>query len=99
MATIPGEPPLTATRVIAGAIPMIYFNGFSITLSGSEISVFVVHDNQAAAKLVMPLPVAKSLIAQLGAALNQYEAATETKIPTVEELTAMLAKLNDKTPI
>ena len=74
-------------------VPLVYINGFNAGLSNSEISAILMHDNIPAIKLVMPLPVAKTLAGALTELVGKYEEATGTAVPTVEELAQLLSKL------
>lgn len=73
--------------------PMVYANGFNAWLSNSEIAAFLMYDNQPVIKLVMPLPVAKTLAVAITELIGKYEAATGTTVLTMEELGKLLSKL------
>ena len=88
--------PTTATNPLINVqIPLFYFNGFQIGLSGTEISATVVQDNVPTARIVMPLPVARSLAKALDQLVGQYESVTSTKVPTIEDLQALFASKNE----
>jgi hypothetical protein len=95
---MPPTPPASATAnsLINVSIPLFYFNGFQIGLSATEISASLIQDNLPAARIVMPFPVARSFAKALGDAVSQYETATSTKVPHVEELLELLGrKINE----
>jgi hypothetical protein len=86
-------PHLAPPFQIGLSVPLIYFNGFNAVLTNSEISAFLLHDNQPSIKVAMPLHVAKTLALVLNDLIGKYEQATSTKVPTIEELGQLLSKL------
>jgi hypothetical protein len=95
---MPPTPPASAIAnpLINVSIPLFYFNGFQISLSGTEISGNLIQDNVPAARIVMPLPVARSFAKALDQAVSQYESVTSTKVPTVEELLELFVKKSNE---
>jgi hypothetical protein len=95
---MPPTPPVSATAnpLMNFSVPLFYFNGFQIGLSGTEISANLIQDNVPAARMIMPLPVAKSFAKALDQAVSQYESVTSTKVPTMEELIELFVKKSNE---
>ena len=91
MATAPQPMPQMFPQLLS--IPMVYFNGFNIALTNSEISTLLLHDGQPAIKTAMPLSTAKSLMIALQTLIEKYESATKTKVLSNDELVELLSAM------
>ena len=67
-------------------IPNLYFNGFEINSSFSDISSMLLLDGQPIARLSMSFTTAKTMAKNLYAAISAFEAATEHSILTMDEV-------------
>ena len=74
----------------------IYANGFGIVQSASDISVVMLHNNNPAAMVSMSFISAKSLLLDLGKALEGIEAALKQPIPTITEVAEEMTKIKGK---
>ena len=88
----PQPPNMPAFMLPNMGVAMVYFNGFNIGLTNSEISAFLLHDGQPAVKAVMPLSTAKSLMNALSELIEKYETATSTKVFSNDELIALISE-------
>ncbi len=76
-----------------GEIPEVYFNGFRMGLSNSDIKVILLRDNQAAVNLNMSFTTAKTLLVLLEDIMTKLEQVTNHKIMTTMEVNEGLQKL------
>ena len=70
----------------SASISGIYFNGFELGSTLSDIGALLMLDGQPQAKLSMSFTTAKTLCAQLNAAIESFEQATGQNLLTMEDV-------------
>src|SRR4051812_25428175 len=73
--------------------PSIYFNGFSLQLSNSDVSAVLIDDGRPLAKLNMSFTTAKTLYENLGELMGKLETVTDHKIMSAGQVEQGLQKL------
>lgn len=89
-----GPKPVTLSQVID--VPGMYFNGFQIGLSNSDISLLIMCNGTPQANLNMSYTTAKSLKEFLQDTLKHLEAATEHELMTTEYIEVKLREHRKK---
>lgn len=82
--------------MMRAAMPRLYANGFGLAQSASDISVVVLHNNVPTGMISMSYISAKSLLEDLGTALQGIEEALGQSIPTIGEVGEKLQKTQGK---
>jgi hypothetical protein len=77
-------PPNAIVREIA--IPNLYFNGFEIQSSLSDMGALLLLDGQPMARLSMSFTTAKTFAENLTNAIAAFEDATKNKVMTMETI-------------
>jgi hypothetical protein len=101
-ARAPGNMIAPQSAVWAGGplfLPNIYFNGFSLTLAASDISLLIALDGQPQAKLSMSFTTAKTLSAYLEEVIAKLEHVTNHTIMKTDEVEAGLKAASSTGPI
>jgi hypothetical protein len=70
----------------------IYFNGYTVASSASDVAFVLMHNNQPVAALTTSFTVAKSLIDSLAGVVKFYEDRTGQHVLTQDEIAASFAK-------
>ena len=81
-----------APDVAPASIPYIYFNGFQLGSSLSDMSVLVLLDGYPQAKLMMSFTTAKTLAENLTAAVRNFEEATGHTLMNMDDVRQGLAQ-------
>lgn len=71
-------------------IPSIYTNGVNIGITPSDIVFTLTINGQPFQNLNMSLITAKTLMANLDRAINDFETKTKSKVPTMKEVQELL---------
>jgi len=74
-------------------VPTIYFNGFSLQLSNSDISVMLIADGRPVCKLNMSFTTAKTLNENLSSLIQNLEKVTNHTIMLAGEVETGLKNL------
>ena len=74
-------------------VPAIYFNGFELALSNSDVVATLSLSNGPAANVYMSYTTAKSLAEALTGLVSQLERVTDRSIMTSNEVAAGMEKL------
>lgn len=72
-------------------LPQVFFNGFGLNHSATEITSVLTFGARPLVMLVMAPVVAKSLALTLLETVNRYEAATGTEVRTIADLNERIA--------
>jgi hypothetical protein len=73
--------------------PSIYFNGFSLQLSNSDVSAVLIEDGRPLAKLNLSFTTAKTLLSSLGELIEKLETVTNHNVMVAGEVEEGLKKL------
>lgn len=73
-------------------IPHIYFNGFAVSITPSDVILVVKRGESPIGLLYMSHNIAKTIVDLLGRTLVTYETTTGFTIPTTLEIAAKLGK-------
>lgn len=76
------------------AIQNIYFNGFVLGLSNSDVNALLLLDGQPTGRLSMSFTTAKTLVKLLDELVSKLESVTNHTIMTHDEVAAGLQKLS-----
>ena len=89
----PLRPTFMSSGPFAIGVPQLFFNGFMMGHSATEINCILMSNNQQpVTSLVMTPEVAKSYGNALLDIVRRYEKATKRKIHTLEELTKRVSE-------
>lgn len=80
------DPADSATEARTMRVRNIYFNGFQIGASFSDMNVMILIDGQIQARLNMSFTTAKTLASELTKAVGSFEKATDHNVMTMEEV-------------
>jgi hypothetical protein len=75
-------------------MPRLYTNTIAIAQSASDLSLLLLNVNTPVGLVSMSYTTAKSLVADLGNSLKEYEDATKEKLKTTGEIAQALTKHN-----
>lgn len=70
----------------AQRVDYIYFNGFELNATLSDIGLMIMIDGQPQAKLAMSFTTAKTLARNLSEAVSAFEKATDNTLLTMEDI-------------
>lgn len=79
-------------QALRGGVPLLYANHFAVAQTPSDVSLIVMANGNPAATVSMSYITAKSLIADLTAAIGVFEAAYGEKVKTIKEITPEMEK-------
>jgi len=74
----------------------VYFNGFVVNMSASDILIGLEANNEPVAMLNTSLSVAKALSEMLRNIITRFEEGTDYKVPELKEMEERLSKLDAK---
>jgi hydrogenase maturation factor len=77
-------------------VPTIYLNGFSLTITPSEMLLVGKRGEHAKVALYLPHSVAKSLVDVVGRALAEYQTKAGVQILSLDQIKANLALDDDE---
>lgn len=77
-------------------VPAIYFNGFNVSLTNSDINSLLLLDGRPIARLNMSYTTAKTVVALLGQLVDTLEEITGREIMTTEVVAEGLKKHRDE---
>lgn len=80
------------TQQMAQALTNLYFNGFELGYSFSDISMILMIEGQPQLKLSMSFTTAKTLQKHLTMVIENFEKATDHKVMTMDEVQAGYAR-------
>lgn len=75
-------------------IQHLYFNGFELTSTLSDMGCLLMVDGQPTAKIAMSFTTAKTLFKALESAMDVLERATGKQMLTIDEVSAGYSRLN-----
>jgi hypothetical protein len=75
-------------------VPRLYANGFALAQTGSDISVIMLLNGAPVAITSLSFISAKTLVIELGKAVETIESALQQQIPTIEQVTDKLSKVH-----
>lgn len=78
------------------AIQNLYFNGFELQSSLSDVGAFLLLDGQPVVRLSMSFTTAKTFAENLGSAIKLFEDATSHTIMTIENVKSGFEKAGIK---
>jgi uncharacterized protein (DUF1499 family) len=73
----------------------IYFNGFTLSITPSDVIIVLQRDNQVVTFLNTTHIIAKTLMVKLQSALEGFENDTEFHIPNLDNIVEILKKKQD----
>ena len=96
----PEQPaPVRTHSVQIQQVQNVYFNGFSLGVSNSDMNALLTLNGQTICHLNMSFTTAKTLHRLIGELVEKFEGATEHEIMTTEEVEEGLKKLaTDRNP-
>jgi hypothetical protein len=87
---------IQAQSMLNAPVPRLYANGFAIAQTNSDVSVVLLLNGAPSAVLSMSFISAKTLIEEMGKAMQFLEDSIEQKIPTMNEVAAKLLAQQSK---
>ncbi len=78
------------------AIPHLYFNGFELQSSLSDVGAFLLLDGQPVVRLSLSFTTAKTFAENLGNVIKAFEEATSHTIMTIENVKSGFEKAGFK---
>lgn len=79
-------------------LPRLYFNGFEVGLSLSDLYITLMTNGNQHSQLLMSFSTAKTLLAHLKVAVDQFERKTNQPILAMEDVKQALEQANTSTP-
>jgi hypothetical protein len=73
-----------------------YFNGFTISITPSDVLISLESTHQTIALLQTPHYVAKTLVEKLNNVITKFEKDSDYTFPTLQEMEELVKNLNDK---
>ena len=70
----------------------IYFNGYTIAMTPTDVVLVLLSNNQAVITLNTPLTIAKTLSKVIDALIKDYETRTGQKVLTLDEISTSLGE-------
>jgi succinylglutamate desuccinylase len=86
-----------AQSLLNAPVPRLYTNGFVVAQTNADLSLVLLLNGAPSALLSMSFVSAKSLIEELGKAMQFLEESIDQKIPTMNEVAARLSAHQRKT--
>jgi len=84
-----------ANAALRGGVSRVYANGFIVARSLSDVSVVMLTNGAPTSVLSVSYIAAKTLIAELSKAINDFEKALGETIPTMEEVRKKLEAMEE----
>ena len=78
------------------SIPFIYFNGFAMGVTTSDMFLVLAHDGAPQVRLSLSYTTAKTLAAKLHAAVKDLEVKSERTIMSIDEVADHLRSVGPK---
>lgn len=84
--------------VLEQSVPVrvVYFNGFNLNASLSDIGMLLMFDGQPVTRLAMSFTTAKTVYQEIGRAIEDLEKITDNKIMTMEDVKTAYDKAEKK---
>jgi hypothetical protein len=82
----------TATISMPAPVPSVYFNGFEVNYSLSDMSMLLVLDGTPVVRLNLSFTTAKTLSAYLNSTVSEFERRTQHNIMSMDDVSSKLEK-------
>lgn len=79
-------------------LPMVYFNGFEVGISLSDLYVTLMTNGHQHSQLFMSFGTAKTLLVHLKRTVDEFERRTNQPIMAMEDVKQALGQANTSTP-